>query len=361
MFCLLLTLFLFVKPPAYADNPFDSAVSDVLGELDYSSLDTLLGESGAGYEAIKEFIESGSITALDAKELFLSVVLGSVKELFPKVSALLAISLCGIFAEIFKPSDGLASGVISLGGGIVGLSVFIATVSEARKTIRVVSNAAEAFFPVLLALTVAGGGKSSAAIFQPAVAILLSGVTAVTDKLLLPLCSAFVAVGSCGALSKGIKLKKTADFFKSTFKWVLGFSGVAFCFFITTKGLAASSYDGFSLRALKYAFSSGSPAAGQFISGGFDVVCAATLFIKNAFGIVAAVALCVSLALPIARAGVASLGVRLASAVGEGAEGCSATLSVIADGLSYVSAMLIVVGACFSITLFLAACSVGGL
>lgn len=338
-------------------------MNDIFDGIDFSSLDDAFGVAFDEYGLVKSFLNGDAPGTDELKNILSESLFGAAKGLLPCVLSIVSLVLFGFGVSVLRPegkTGGVADAVVAVSVAGIGVAAFAKIVIETKKTVSALRKGVEAFFPIILTLTAAGGGKTTAAVFQPVAGVAVAGIDVVADKILIPLTVAMTVVGCCGAFSKTIKLKKTSELFKSLFKWTIGLGGTVFCFFVTVKGFAAASYDGFSLKAVKYAVSSGLPQAGQFVSNGVDLVCVASTLIKNSFGIVASIGVLYAVASPVVRAFVASIAMKFAQAVGEGTEGVSNALGAISDGLNCLAVTTLAAGISFVVLILPIVCLAGG-
>ncbi|MCL2861358.1 MAG: stage III sporulation protein AE [Firmicutes bacterium] len=208
-------------------------------------------------------------------------------------------------------------------------------------------------FPILLTMMAASGASSSAAVYQPSVAILASGITELITLIILPmfiLSTVFTVVGS---LSPTIKLKKMSGFLRTVSKWLLGTVFFIFIAFLSVQGITASVYDGVSIRTARFAISRYVPIIGGYLSEGLNFVMAGSVLMKNAVGMTAVILLFVSVAPIIIHIIVFSLSLHLASALSEplGDERISSLLSELAKNTKMLIA--VVLGVAFLYFIFL--------
>lgn len=346
------------------DGDLNQTIKDILSGVDLNAADGAFGFEKLSYDELLKFAEGGGITSEDLKSVFKKTLKNITGDVTKKTASLLVFVVAAIIIEIIKPdskNSSAATAVITLGAAGVGAACFISAAADVKSFVEKSADGISVFFPIMLSLMAAGGGKMSVGVFKPAVAALLTGTSFIAESVLLPLCYATAIVGICSSFSRNIKLKRTCDFLKSVFKWTVGITGAAFSLFITAQGITASCYDGFSLKAVKYALISSAPGAGQFLGGGFDVVCAASILIKNAFGILAAfgvIFLCVS---PLFKSVISGLSMRFAAAVGENSENLSGMFSALADCFSSLATVAMVTAVCELITIFLAILAVGNI
>ena len=271
-----------------------------------------------------------------------------------------------LIAAIRPEADGsvqrLTDFIFSLVTAGVTFGVFSSFYATTVGVVERVSAIADGAYPIILTLFAASGADSSGAAFTPAISFLGGAYVEIIRNVLLPLVLLSFVFQVVGNFSDRIKLDKFGEFFKSSFKWILGFITLVFSFMLTARSVGASVFDGFSYKALKYAFSSGVPLVSQMVQGGFDVVFATLVLVKNSVGLVAMIMMLVYLLTPIIEIAVMGAALRLSAALVEpiGADRSKNALSRCADGLSALNGVLVCSGICFCLTFFLIITALGG-
>jgi len=226
-------------------------------------------------------------------------------------------------------------------------------IANARSLIIAIQTQMNIVFPILLTLMAAAGGVNSAAVYQPAVAVLSSGIMSIVAALIFPMfivSNVFTVVGN---LSDGIKLKKMSTFFNTSCKWLLGTAFFLFMAFLSVQGITASIYDGVSIRTARFAISRYVPIIGGYLSEGFNLIMAGSVLVKNAVGFTAVIILFLTALPVIASTALFSVSLHLTAAVAEplGEKRISNILSGVAKNMTILIAVL--VGAVFLYFIFL--------
>lgn len=341
--------------------------------LDFSSLDEELKDFYGVFgektliSMIDEYI-SGDLN-VGYEQLFAAVADGVISIAKTRVSAIISVFMIAVFAAIIGVlrsdfSDGvnkLCDFIFSALIIVIISSVFYSFYSSTLSSVERVTGIIQSAYPVMLTIFVTLGANGSGSVFSPAVSFLGSFYTSVISGVLLPIISLSFVFVTVGNLSDSIKLSKFGEFFKSSFKWIIGFLSLIFCFVLSVQGVVSSTFDGFSYKALKFAFSNGVPIVSQIVQGGFDVVFASLVLIKNSVGIIAMIMLVIALIKPIIEIAVTGLILRLAAALTEpiGARFAQKSLSSCADVLNLLNGVLISVGICFMLTVFMMIVALG--
>lgn len=371
-------LFLSIPVPrVYADEqeeePITDQVQELLEALDLSELQAYLDELDGAFDIkqmIEEFISGDFQLKYDSlADVFLSVFTDCVVQFLPFFAVLLAITLLyGLFAQL---KTGVLGGAtdsvlyyICLSAILtVLLALLIQILGDTLHCVTSLQTQMQLVLPVLLTLMAASGGTVSVAVYQPAVAFLSTGIVTVITEVVFPVAAVQIVLTIVGNLSDGIKLGGFSKFFGALNRWLLGILLTSFSLFLSVQGIAAGIYDGFSLRALKYAIGTGVPIVGGFLSSGFDLVVAGSILIKNTLGGLSIFLLVFVLFRPLMGLLVVGLLLKLASAIAESVNGekLAAFYQKLSGDLNYYVAGLLGVGFLYFMTLLLLVCSFSAL
>lgn len=219
---------------------------------------------------------------------------------------------------------------------------FSSVTASAVGLVSSLKNQIGASAPVLITLMTAAGAGGSASVYSPAVAVLASGMTAAVVYLAFPALLMGLVFDVIGSVSTGLKLGKTADFFRSACKWVLGTAFFLFIAVIGVSGITASVRDGISVRAARFAVSKYVPVIGGYLSQGFDFVMAGNVLIKNAVGSSVVVLIVLTAAPVITRIAVFTLTLKLTAAIAEplGGDRTCGILTSISKSSSVIAAVV---------------------
>ena len=348
------------------------AVEEIISSLDLENLSREYSSIESFSEAdVSERIRSYLTGKVDFKleDLFssaLSVVLGSVSSFLPFIGAVIAVAILSAILRSVSVSSSLGAekaAHFALSAAVIALSssAFFSVMNAAREAVNGLNGQMQAVFPVVLTLMTASGASVSASVFQPSVSYICALEGMLCGSILFPVAVLLFLFGAVNCVLQNVSLVKTRDFFKSIFKWITGCVTLVFCFFISAQGIASSSFDGFSVKALKYVVGNGVPLVGQMFNGGFDVVFASCVLVKNSLGLIAMAGIILTIVAPVAQIGVLTLLFRFLSAVTEPVadERIVKFLSSSADSLGYLAATVISVAIVYMILVFIVICSLG--
>lgn len=294
-------------------------------------------------------------------QAILMLLLGQVVSLLPSLVTIAVIAiLCGVITNMKSSGlNGNTSEIVFFACfSIIIIIVLLGVWSLIDVTTSTISNIKlqmNIILPVLITLITAMGGSVSATVYQPAIALLSGGVIEVISLVVMPLFIFSVVFAIISNLSNNVRISKLAEFFRNANSWIIGVTFTVFTAFITVQGLTASTIDGVSVRAAKYAIKNYIPLVGSYLGDGFDLILASTTLIKNAIGVAGLLLLVGTILLPIAQILCYMWGLKLVSAVLEPL--CDSRIikfsSSVSDSIKVLFASLIAVGMMFIIIIML--------
>jgi len=353
-----------------AERDLARNIDDILNELNLDELERFLqgfdqsqwGAFGSrnAYQTIRAVL-SGDFS-FDHGNLFLFVLEAaglSILGFLPLLLAVLSIAIAMNLLQSMKgkmSSESVSTIISFVGVALVGTLIAIQVMSltnAARGMVQSLRIQMTVVFPIMLTLMAASGGGASAGVYQPAVAILSSGMMEILVAVVLPLfilANVFTMVGN---LSETVRLKKMSSFSMTSCKWVLGTAFFLFMAFLSVQGITASLHDGVSIRTARFAISKYVPIIGGSLSEGFNLIMAGSVLVKNAVGFMAVIMLFVSVLPMVLNLAVFNLTLHLAGAIAEplGDKRISSILSGIAKNMGILVAVLL--GAIFLYFIFL--------
>nr|WP_122013521.1 stage III sporulation protein AE [Maliibacterium massiliense] len=188
-------------------------------------------------------------------------------------------------------------------------------VGMAREVVLALSHWMTLLMPVLLLLLSTMGAAVSSGVFQPITVLMSNVVRVVMVDVMLPLTLSTSALTAVNRLGEQPRFEKMVHFLQSLIKWGLGITFTLFVGTLTIQGMAAASFDGLSMRTMKFTLSNMVPIVGSVVSDSLDTLIGCSMLLKNGVGITGVIiALCACL-LPVMRIGITILGLRLCAAV----------------------------------------------
>lgn len=313
-------------------DDLNDTINDELDNLDEENFDKLLDDlsqkqkevfgEGSFSEKLKQLIGGeGQVDIASIFSLFLSLILDNLASIIPILATICAIAIISSLllnirgSSLNKPlGDIIHFACYAVIVVIVGTSV-IELITLASKTLSSLKSQMEVAFPLLLTLMAGLGANVSVSIYQPLVAVLCGIMMQLFTSIVLPIFSLSIIFSIIGNLTNSVKMTKMSGFFKSLFKYILGFTFTIFTGFLAVSGIMAGSHDGVSIRATKYAIKSYIPIMGGYLSDGFSLIMASSVLIKNAIGYSGLVILFLTIISPLLKIILYKLGLKLVSGI----------------------------------------------
>lgn len=214
---------------------------------------------------------------------FFSLLLGCAA--FFALAGALRESLFGTVGEV-------AEAAVS---AVLAVTVFERLAAVTEGTVKGLSEANALFgalVPVMSAVTAAGGGAAASAAQAGVMGSTLSFLTAVSDRVLLPLSSVLFAMALLGALGgeRGSPLA-LAGSVRGFFLWVLGGATAIFSAALSLQTVLTCAADSAAMRAARFAAADAIPLVGSAVSGALSSAATALSYVKSTVGVSAVTAL----------------------------------------------------------------------
>lgn len=215
-----------------------------------------------------------------------------------KATELLAIALLCALATAMttaKPMQSYISlaaccaGAISLLGGLDSL------VSDTVSALRQMLDHSRAAMPALYTVAAASGALSSSAAKYAAVSVGIDIMMEASQKLLVPMIYAYLALSLAAAVSPYSLLSGIARLLKSLATTIMTTGTMAFAACLGMTGLVTGSIDAAALKAARTVISTALPVVGRIASDASAAVLSSAAVIRSsagAFGLIAVAAMC---------------------------------------------------------------------
>ncbi len=367
----LLLILLLVPVRAYADVTDDLTdnVSEGLENIDFSEMDGVAQDFfGSVADKVQSIINGEFDSAESFWELFLSLFAEGLKNLMPQLASIFVVLV--ILGLIRKTNGGIISESTDSVISFVGVTVILLSViymivdlyGEVYSLVAKIGTLAEVSMPILLTLLVANGGNMASSVCQPSMVMFATGVIEIVRCAVLPLSIFALVFSVVSNISSNVKVSKASSFFNNTASWILGILFMLFSAFTTVQGISASTIDGISFRAAKFATKSYIPILGGYLADGFDIVVASTSLIKNAFGAVTLLILLFIVLKPLVTVLCVNLGLQAIVALSEPIvdERYTKILGGMSKSLTFLSVLVLAVSFMFAILILVAICSANG-
>ncbi len=314
------------------EQQLTETVDEQLQGIDFSEFQNILGKMSEEQQRIfgstkfadkvtKLLTSDFSSNGTSFMGQVLSIIFDELLSFVPLLATICAIAILSSFISNLrvKSNDKSIADIVHFvcfGVIIVILSTSVLNFANmTRELLLSIQAQMELLFPIMLTLLAGLGGVVSVSVYQPLVAVLVSGVMQVFNYVVFPLFICTFVFTIVGNLSSTVKLNKFISFFKSAFKWTVGTVMTLFFTFLTIQGISAGSFDGVSVKTAKYAIKSYVPIVGGYLSDGFNLIMSSSILIKNAVGVAGLFLLFASIIIPIVKIAIFSLGMRLSSAI----------------------------------------------
>lgn len=389
-----LIMFVIFSSPVYTNRVYDFSYQTVFAETDakdvekelneniynqLASLDTsgldlilkdladysLLGQSNSFTDKLGEIIRGDLAVDVNSFLGFISnIFIEDILNFLPYVCLIIAIAV--LYSMVNSAQSGKNKGISDLihfvcyGATVIILIVWITKlISMTSGVLGNLKSQMDLIFPLLLTVLTALGSSVSVGVFQPAMAILSGGVVSVFVNVLLPIFTFSLVFIIISNLTTNIKFNKFADFFSSSFKWIMGMVLMLFSAFVSIQGVMAGSIDSISIKTAKYTVKSAVPIIGGFLSDGVNLIMASSVLIKNAIGVGGLLILISTILLPIIKILVFSFLLKFASAILEpiADSRITAFVSSVAKAIQMLIAILLGVAFMYFLSIGLVMCS----
>jgi len=304
-------------------------IEEQLNSLDMSQMDEILKELGGDSLLLHNQSFSDKIRGLISGEIsidantffnyFFTLLLDDVVDFLPYICLIIAIAIIYSIVSSTQEQNKNISDIIHFvcfGAILIIVVTWVAKlISLTSSTLFSLKSQMETIFPLLLTVLTALGSAVSVGIYQPAMAILSSGVITFFINILLPIFSTTIIFLIISNLTKEYKFNKFKDFFSSGFKWILGILLTVFTAFVSLQGFMAGSVDSISIRTAKYTIKSAVPLIGGFLSDGISLILVSSSLIKNAIGVGGLLILISTMLMPVIKILFFSFLLKLGSAI----------------------------------------------
>jgi len=314
------------------EDELNDYIDKTLNEINWTTLEEFLETnadddfliSSSLLSTIKKIL-SGDFTLNSSNflEYLFRILISGIKKFFPVLSGVAVISILSGLVSKSKTNllNETTGNLINYFFFSTILLLLISSVYElltsAKKVILSIKTLTNLTMPTLLTLMTATGAKISTKVYSPSIMLLSSGVTEIVTNIVLPTFTFCLIFSIISNLSSEIKLQQLSAFFKNISSWVLGITFTIFTGFLAIQGLTASTIDGVSIRAAKFATKTYIPILGGYLADGFDLVLTSCILIKNSFGLIVLLILLAIIMSPILKIIIFNITLNLISAITE--------------------------------------------
>jgi len=250
-----------------------------------------------------------------------AMVFANIRSSVALLGQLILISLMAVLLTLLK--DNFAGGEIAQIGRwvvyllLIGIAVaaFIPCMTKAAQTVDTIRDLLYALLPLLIPLLASIGGLTTVSLVNPALLTAISILMSLMSNLIFPLICFSAILRLCGSLAPRLSLEKMAALFKDVAIGLMSIIVTVFIAFLGITGMAAASWDGLAVKAIKSASGAFIPIVGRSLADAMDSVLGTALVLKNAIGLIGAVAILFICALPALQILIQALVFRVAGAL----------------------------------------------
>lgn len=316
---LLILLFLpLLIVPAYAEGYSSSAAEEFDASAVRDSLPEDIREIGGELRFGGDYDGAGALERL--WDRFLSQIAESLRDSLREVFAVLMLAmLCSLGLVLTQGQK--QSETIQI-AACAGVSCLLADgmnslIGRALQSLTDLHDYALSALPAIYSAAAAGGAPSSASAKYGFSCLALDMMMSASQKLLLPLFYASIAMAVCGSIFENALLKSMHHLCKKLSTLLMSGLSLVFTGFLSVTGIVTGSADAAAVKVTKTVLSAAVPVVGKILSDAASSVLSAAAIVRNtagAFGLVAVCALC---AAPFASFGVRKLLLSLIAALTE--------------------------------------------
>ena len=289
-------------------NNYDQTIGEILNGIDESLyldfnevLNEFFNDNSSFKERIIKFLTGElHVDIASVKQLIFNRVNQYVKEFLKVVCLILFIGISSTVLNgiLSKNNDNIENNtiffifyilVVSIAGNLISKFVI-----SANDIIKNLSKTTELIFPLLFSVS-SLCGNLGVSVYKPLTAFISYFSSVITSNYLLPIIVFGGVSLIVGNLSQNVKISGLSKTVFSLFKWILGIIVIVYTVILSIQGIVNASYNGISIKILKYATGSIVPIVGGFLSGGVDVLLSSAILIKNSIGLLSVIYLLIAI------------------------------------------------------------------
>ena len=278
---------------AYAQENF--SISDLLNEhynqYNFTDVDDFMSNnSDTDFSSIVTSILDGTFNSENIIwNNILKLVFPSVRKVLQNMPIMFILVLLLSILDNFIPSSSSFYGLVSnIGNCLIGTLLFVCFMDafdQARQGINTIIDALNKVVPILSAALVASGASSTANTLSPESAVISQGCTNLINNIFLPIILVLVIILVLDVIFVQNRFSNLYSFGKNVVTWGTGGLFTIYAAIVSINGFASTSYDGISLRTVRYAMSNSVPLIGSLLGDGVNMAIACCGIVKSAIGI----------------------------------------------------------------------------
>ncbi|MBQ8784374.1 MAG: hypothetical protein IJZ57_11450 [Clostridia bacterium] len=252
----------------------DDDIKEALGELGINGVDfTSLFD--VSIEKVFNVIKNASLGSLEAP----------MKSLMKLLCVIILLSV----GESFIPDDEKFKPVMGILGALFCISAVIVPLYQAMEaaisSVSLCGAFMKALIPVLTGVISASGNPTLAISFQSVAFSVAQVISLVSEKYIVPLVGAVIALDITGALMPSFKLSGITELIKKTVISVMSFAASLYVSFLGIKGALANAADTVANKGVKLIISSAVPVVGGAVSEAYSGILGSLVLVRSTVGI----------------------------------------------------------------------------
>lgn len=206
-------------------------------------------------------------------------------------SCLVLLTIVLLFGLVTGLSEGMGGNfsILPLAAALaitaVAVSDMFNLLGMGRESMENMQNFSKVLLPSVAAATAAAGAPGAAVAKQLATVLFSDCLITLINKLLLPLCFAYIAASVAYAAVGNEGLRRIGGFLKWMVHTMLGAFLLAFIAYLNISGAIAGSADAATVKAAKFTVSNLVPVVGGILSDAAETVLAGASMLRSAIGV----------------------------------------------------------------------------
>lgn len=284
---------------------FNDILNNQYNQFDFSAVDSIMQDfSQTDFSEIVKSILNGTF---DSEKMIwqnaINIILPTLKRFLTGVPILLIlIIVVGVIDSLSVNKTNFIEQIHTVENALISITIvtsFAAMFVQAARSFATITTILETIVPILTIALVASGANSTAAMLNPDSAVLSQAVSGIVTNIIFPIILIIAVLVVLDAVFIHNNFGGLVAWGKSSVNWISGLIFTVFSAIISIKGLVASSYDGISLRTVRYAISNSVPLVGSLIGDGINMALACSSIVKSAIGIASFVVIILVVASPL--------------------------------------------------------------
>ncbi len=288
--CIVLLFMFSLTSAAKEDDAYTDLLSASGAEDLYNSVDSEVKKALAelGIDGV-DFSSLFDVSLSKVFNLIKNAVTGNLESPMKSLAKLLSVIILLSIGESFIPDDGRYKPIIGMLGTLFCVSSVIVplyqAIESAVSSVGMCGIFMKSLIPVLTGVVSASGNPALAISFQSVAFSVAQVMSVISEKYIVPLVGAVIAVDITGALMPSFKLSGITDLIKKTVISAMSFAASLYVSFLGIKGALANSADTVANKGIKLLISSAIPVVGSAVSEAYSGIIGSLVLVRSTVGI----------------------------------------------------------------------------